>query len=114
MKSPWFLPLAVVCVFAAGVVSKVGGTHGQGRAGAAPQAPSAPMPSAPAPVLTPEDGLKSLEIAPGYKVEIAAAEPVSQTPLRPTASVRNPHTRMVGPNIVPKPPTRRPTFPSSI
>ena len=77
----WLLPLAVVCVFAAGVVSKVGDTHGQGRAGAAPQAPSAPMPSAPAPVLTPEEGLKSLTIAPGYKVEIAAAEPLIHAPV---------------------------------
>ena len=42
-----------------------------------------------------------------------AAEPASQTPLRPTVSVRNPHSRMVGPNIVPKPPTRRPTLASS-
>ncbi len=81
MKSTWLLPLAVASVFAAGVVSTVGDTHGQGRAGAAPQAPSAPMPSAPAPVLTPEDGLKSLTIAPGYKVEIAAAEPLIHAPV---------------------------------
>ena len=39
------------------------------------------MPSAPAPVLTPEDGLKSLEVAPGYKVEIAAAEPLIHAPV---------------------------------
>ena len=81
VKSTWLLPLAVACFFTAGVVSKVGDTHGQGRAGAAPQAPVAPMPSAPAPVLTPEDGLKSLTIAPGYKVEIAAAEPLIHAPV---------------------------------
>jgi putative membrane-bound dehydrogenase-like protein len=81
MNNTWLLPLAVACTFAAGVVSKSGNTHGQGRAGAAPQAPVAPMASAPAPVLTPEAALKSLEIAPGYKVEIAAAEPLIHAPV---------------------------------
>ena len=81
MKTTWFLPIAMACVFTAGVASKAGNPHGQGRAGAAPQAPVAPMPSNPAPVLTPEDGLKSLVVAPGYRVEIAAAEPLIHAPV---------------------------------
>ena len=39
------------------------------------------MPPAPAPVLTPEDALKSLTVAPGYKVEIAASEPLIHAPV---------------------------------
>jgi putative membrane-bound dehydrogenase-like protein len=81
MKTTWLLSLAVACAFTAGVVARVGETHGQGRAGAPPQTPVAPMASAPAPVLTPEDGLKSLRVAPGYKVEIAAAEPLIHAPV---------------------------------
>ena len=81
MKTTWVLLLAVACAFTASVVAKVGDAQGQGRAGGAPQAPVAPMPPAPAPVLTPEDALKSLTVAPGYKVEIAASEPLIHAPV---------------------------------
>jgi putative membrane-bound dehydrogenase-like protein len=75
LKTTWLVPLAAVCSFVAGVVSNAGNTYGQG------QAAVAPTPSAPAPVLTPADGLKSLRMAPGYKVEIAAAEPLIHAPV---------------------------------
>ena len=81
MKTTWVLLLAVACAFTASVVAKVGDAQGQGRAGGAPQAPVAPMPPAPAPVLTPENALKSLTVAPGYKVEIAASEPLIHAPV---------------------------------
>ena len=81
MKTTWVLLLAVACAFTASVVAKVGDAQGQGRAGGAPQAPVAPMPPAPAPVLTPENALKSLTVAPGYKVEVAASEPLIHAPV---------------------------------
>jgi putative membrane-bound dehydrogenase-like protein len=81
MKTRWVLLLAVACAFTASVVAKVGDAQGQGRAGGASQAPVAPMPPAPAPVLTPENALKSLTVAPGYKVEIAASEPLIHAPV---------------------------------
>ena len=81
MKTTWVLLLAVACAFTASVVAKVGDAQGQGRAGGPPQAPVAPMPPAPAPVLTPENALKSLTVAPGYKVEIAASEPLIHAPV---------------------------------
>ena len=81
MKTTWVLLLAVACAFTASVVAKVGDAQGQGRAAGAPQAPVAPMAPAPAPVLTPENALKSLTVAPGYKVEIAASEPLIHAPV---------------------------------
>ena len=68
------------CV-AAGLVASSGDTRAQGRRGGANQAPVAPMPSAPAPVLTPEAGLASLRVAPGFKAEIAAADPLIHAPV---------------------------------
>ena len=81
MKTTWLVPLAAVCAFIAGVVSNAGNTHGQARAGRAPQAPVAPMPPAPAPVLTPEAATEVAEVAPGYKVELAASEPLIHAPV---------------------------------
>ena len=46
-----------------------------------PQAPVAPTPPAPAPVLPPEAALKPLTVAPGYKVELAASEPLIHAPV---------------------------------
>ena len=79
MRKTWLCLLAVASVFTASVVATIDG-QAQGR-GRAPQAPVAPMPSAPAPVLPPEAALKSLTVAPGYKVEIAAAEPLIHAPV---------------------------------
>jgi putative membrane-bound dehydrogenase-like protein len=80
MRTAWLLSFAVACSVTAGVVSTAGDTQAQGRGGV-PQAPVAPMPPAPAPVLTPDAALKSLKVAPGYKVEIAAAEPLIHAPV---------------------------------
>src|SRR4051812_10773248 len=79
MKKTWVLFFAVACALTASVVARVEG-QAQGR-GAVPQAPVAPMPPAPAPVLMPEDGLKSLTVAPGYKVELVASEPQIHAPV---------------------------------
>jgi putative membrane-bound dehydrogenase-like protein len=76
MKSTWILFCAASCVFTASVLARVADSQGRGGA---PQAPVAPM--APAPVLTPEEALKSLKVAPGYKVELAAAEPLIHAPV---------------------------------
>ena len=79
MRKTWLFLLAVASVFTASVVAKVDG-QAQGR-GRAPQAPVAPMPPAPAPVLTTDAALKSLTVAPGYKVELAASEPLIHAPV---------------------------------
>ena len=71
--------LAVASVFTASAVAIIDG-QAQGR-GRLPQAPVASMPPAPAPVLPPEAALKSLAVAPGYKVEIAASEPLIHAPV---------------------------------
>jgi mono/diheme cytochrome c family protein/glucose/arabinose dehydrogenase len=81
MRKMWLLVVAVACAFTAGIVAKVGDGQAQGRAGAPPQAPVASMPPAPAPVLPPDAALKSLTVAPGYKVEIAASEPLIHAPV---------------------------------
>ena len=81
MRKIWLPFVAVACAFTASVVAKVGDGQAQGRAGAPPQAPVAPMPPAPAPVLPPDAALKSLTVAPGYKVEIAASEPLIHAPV---------------------------------
>ena len=81
MRKIRLLFVAVACAFTASVVAKVGDGQAQGRAGAPPQAPVAPMPPAPAPVLPPDAALKSLTVAPGYKVEIAASEPLIHAPV---------------------------------
>jgi putative membrane-bound dehydrogenase-like protein len=77
-KTSWFL-LAVASVFTVSAVAIIDG-QAQGR-GRMPQAPVAPMPPAPAPVLPPGAALKSLTVAPGYKVEIAASEPLIHAPV---------------------------------
>jgi len=79
MRKTWPCLLAVASVFTASVVAKIDG-QAQGR-GRVPQAPVAPMPPAPAPVLPPEAALKSLTVAPGYKVELAASEPLIHAPV---------------------------------
>jgi putative membrane-bound dehydrogenase-like protein len=81
MRKMWLLFVAVACAFTASIVAKVGDGQAQGRAGAPPQAPVASMPPAPAPVLPPDAALKSLTVAPGYKVEIAASEPLIHAPV---------------------------------
>ena len=81
MRTIRLLFVAVACAFTASVVAKVGDGQAQDRAGAPPQAPVAPMPPAPAPVLPPDAALKSLTVAPGYKVEIAASEPLIHAPV---------------------------------
>src|SRR5262245_51653006 len=77
-KTSLFL-LAVACISTASVVGNVDG-QGQGR-GRGAQAPVAPMPAAPAPVLSTDAALKSLTVAPGYKVELAASEPQIHAPV---------------------------------
>ena len=79
MRKKWLFLLSVACVFTASVVAKVDG-QAQGR-GRVPQAPVAPMAPAPAPVLSPDAALKSLTVAPGYKVELAASEPLIHAPV---------------------------------
>jgi len=79
MRKTWLLLLAVACVFTASVVAKVDG-QAQGR-GRGQQAPVPPMPPAPAPVLPTDAALKSLTVAPGYKVELAASEPLIHAPV---------------------------------
>jgi len=79
MRKTWVFLLSVACVFTASVVAKVDG-QAQGR-GRAPQAPVAPIPPAPAPVLPIDAALKSLTVAPGYKVELAASEPLIHAPV---------------------------------
>jgi len=79
MRKTWLFLLAVACVFTASVVTKIDG-EAQGR-GRGPQPPVAPMPPAPAPVLSTEAALKSLTVAPGYKVELAASEPLIHAPV---------------------------------
>ena len=79
MRKTWPCLLAVASVFTASVVAKIDG-QAQGR-GRVPQAPVAPMPPAPAPVLPPDAALKSLTVAPGYKVELAASEPLIHAPV---------------------------------
>src|SRR4029079_18041733 len=79
MRKTWLFVLAVACVFTGSVVAKVDG-QAQGR-GRASQAPVAPMAPAPAPVLSTEAALKSLTVAPGYKVELAASEPLIHAPV---------------------------------
>src|SRR3954463_3703706 len=79
MRKTWPFLLAVACVFTASVVVKVDG-QAQGR-GRGPQAPVAPMPPAPAPVLSTDAALKSLTVAAGYKVELAASEPLIHAPV---------------------------------
>lgn len=80
MKPSSRLTLAVACAAAAFVAVTADRIRGQGRAGA-PQAPVAPMPSAPVPVLTPEEGLRSLRVAPGFKAELAASDPLIHAPV---------------------------------
>jgi len=79
MRKTWLFLLAVAFVFTSSVVATVDG-QAQGR-GRASQAPVAPMPPAPAPVLTTDAALKSLTVAPGYKVELAASEPLIHAPV---------------------------------
>jgi mono/diheme cytochrome c family protein/glucose/arabinose dehydrogenase len=79
MRKTWLLLLAFAFVFTSSVVATVDG-QAQGR-GRASQAPVAPMPPAPAPVLTTDAALKSLTVAPGYKVELAASEPLIHAPV---------------------------------
>ena len=79
MRKTWLYFLAVGSAFTASAVAIIDG-QAQGR-GRMPQAPVAPMPPAPAPVLPPEAALKSLAVAPGYKVEIAASEPLIHAPV---------------------------------
>jgi putative membrane-bound dehydrogenase-like protein len=86
MKKTLLLRLALACGFVASVFLRVGYTGGQGRVGGAAGGRGAqqdvpPMPPAPAPVLSPEDGLKSLTVAPGFKVEIAASDPLIKAPV---------------------------------
>jgi putative membrane-bound dehydrogenase-like protein len=79
MKKTSLFLLAVACIFTASVVAKVDGqVQGRGRG---PQPPVPPMPPAPAPVLSTEAALKSLTVAPGYKVELAASEPLIHAPV---------------------------------
>jgi putative membrane-bound dehydrogenase-like protein len=79
MRKTWLFLLAVASVFTASAVATLDG-QAQGR-GRLPQAPVAPMPPAPAPVLPPDAALKSLTVAPGYKVELAASEPLIHAPV---------------------------------
>lgn len=76
-RIPLLIAIAAIGFMAAPALSGQAGRAG----GAAPQAPVEPMPPAPAPVLTPEEGLKSLRIAPGFKAEIAAADPLIHAPV---------------------------------
>src|SRR3954471_4456353 len=79
MRKAWLLVLSVACVFTASVIAKVDGqVQGRGRG---PQAPVAPMAPAPAPGLPPDAAVKWLTVAPGYKVELAASEPLIHAPV---------------------------------
>ena len=74
--------LALVLAYCATAALAVDTVSARGQArGRANQAPVPPMPPAPAPVLSPDDGLKSLRVAPGFTAEIAAADPLIHAPV---------------------------------
>ncbi len=53
---------------------------GPRRAGGGPENPELKFKLPPPPVLTPEEELKTIKVAPGFKVELVASEPMIETP----------------------------------
>src|SRR4051812_33741541 len=72
--------LLLAGALAAGLIISTAHTFGQAQGQPAPP-PLAPFKSAPAPVLTPDQALRSLKVAPGFKVELAASEPLVHAPV---------------------------------
>jgi mono/diheme cytochrome c family protein len=79
MLSPLVSRLALALIAVPAAFAQIGDRADKPGVVQKPLVPADQIP--PAPTLTPEQALRSFKIAPGYKIEIAAAEPLVQEPV---------------------------------